>query len=110
MGPIWDRQDPGGPHVDPMNFAIWESHYYVKATSRRSFDVKMIFLLRPVPDGMQKEYTSGARNSIKICPISIYLNFKSFKLLAVHKISFSDLIILKIGKSLRHTPMLSENF
>ena len=24
MGPIWDRQDPGGPHVGSMNFAIWE--------------------------------------------------------------------------------------
>ena len=23
MGPIWGRQDPGGPHVDRMNFAIW---------------------------------------------------------------------------------------
>ena len=23
MGPIWDRQDPGGPHVGPVNFAIW---------------------------------------------------------------------------------------
>ena len=23
MGPIWGRQDPGGPHVGPMNFAIW---------------------------------------------------------------------------------------
>ena len=23
MGPIWGRQDPGGPHVRPMNFAIW---------------------------------------------------------------------------------------
>ena len=22
-GPIWGRQDPGGPHVCPMNFAIW---------------------------------------------------------------------------------------
>ena len=22
MGPIWVRQDPGGPHVGPMNFAI----------------------------------------------------------------------------------------
>ena len=30
MGPIWGRQDPGGPHVGPMNFAIWVStklHY-----------------------------------------------------------------------------------
>ena len=24
MGPIWGRQDPDGPHVGPMNFAIWE--------------------------------------------------------------------------------------
>ena len=23
MGPIWGRQDPGGPHFGPMNFAIW---------------------------------------------------------------------------------------
>ena len=24
MGPIWGRQDPGGPYVGPMNFAIWD--------------------------------------------------------------------------------------
>ena len=24
MGPIWGRQDPGGPHVGPMNFAVWD--------------------------------------------------------------------------------------
>ena len=24
MGSIWGRQDPGGSHVGPMNFAIWE--------------------------------------------------------------------------------------
>ena len=23
MGPIWGRQDPGGPHVGPMNIASW---------------------------------------------------------------------------------------
>ena len=23
MWPIWGRQDPGAPHVGPMNFAIW---------------------------------------------------------------------------------------
>ena len=23
MAPIWGRQDPGGPRVGPMNFAIW---------------------------------------------------------------------------------------
>ena len=25
IGPIWGRRDPGGPHVGPMNFAIWVS-------------------------------------------------------------------------------------
>ena len=29
MGPIWGRQDPGGPHVVPVNFAIWEILIYV---------------------------------------------------------------------------------
>ena len=23
MGTIWGRQGPGGPHVGPMNLAIW---------------------------------------------------------------------------------------
>ena len=23
-GPIWGRQYPGGPHIGPMNLAIWE--------------------------------------------------------------------------------------
>ena len=23
-GPIWGRQDPGGPHAGPMNFAVWD--------------------------------------------------------------------------------------
>ena len=35
MGSIWGRQDPGGPHVGPMNFVIWEasalrSHIHLK--------------------------------------------------------------------------------
>ena len=25
MGPFWGRQDPGGPHVGPMNLAIWDA-------------------------------------------------------------------------------------
>ena len=24
MGLVWGLQDPGGPHVGPMNFAIWD--------------------------------------------------------------------------------------
>ena len=30
MGPIWGRQDPGGPHDGPMNFAIWEGMIMVR--------------------------------------------------------------------------------
>ena len=33
MGPIWDRQDPGGPHVGPMNFAIWVCYGMKKFSS-----------------------------------------------------------------------------
>ena len=34
MGPIWGRQDPGGPYVGPMNFAILVNyHNVVKATT-----------------------------------------------------------------------------
>ena len=28
MGPNWGRQDPGRPHVDPMNFVIWDAIKY----------------------------------------------------------------------------------
>ena len=26
IGPVWGRQDPGGPHVGPMNFVIWDMY------------------------------------------------------------------------------------
>ena len=32
LGPIWGRQDPGGPHVGPMNLELWisyHSHYEI---------------------------------------------------------------------------------
>ena len=29
MGPVWGRQDSGGPRVGSMNLAIWD--YYQKA-------------------------------------------------------------------------------
>ena len=34
MGPTWGRQDPGGPHVGPMNLAIWVA-----------FDTHILYLL-----------------------------------------------------------------
>ena len=29
MGPIWGRRDPDGPHVGPMNFAIWDGFRWI---------------------------------------------------------------------------------
>ena len=29
MGPIWGRQDPGGLHFGPMNFAIWAVQLHI---------------------------------------------------------------------------------
>ena len=37
MGPTWGRQDPGRPHVGPMNLAIWAgtggAHWYKTPTN-----------------------------------------------------------------------------
>ena len=35
MGPTWGRQDPGGPHVGPMNFAIWMAFWVRETTGYR---------------------------------------------------------------------------
>ena len=50
MGPIWGRQDPGGPHVGPMNFAIWDS----------------IFQLKSLPRPIDKLSFDGIRRSLKL--------------------------------------------
>ena len=34
MGPIWGRQDPGGPHVSPMNLSIWVIYRITSASPR----------------------------------------------------------------------------
>ena len=40
MWPIWGRQDPGGPHVGPMNFAIWVAMFKEKkSTLKRNLNV-----------------------------------------------------------------------
>ena len=46
MGPIWGRQDPGGPYVAPRNFAFW----VVSASSNG---------LAPVQGQMSTQWTNG---------------------------------------------------
>ena len=43
MGPIWGRQNSGGPHVGPMNFAIWGPSFwcYRPYFSQRSHNLQM---------------------------------------------------------------------
>ena len=37
MGTIWGRQDPGGPHVDRVNFAVW---VFMKALADTHFIIQ----------------------------------------------------------------------
>ena len=39
MGPIWGRQDPGGPHVGPMIFAIWGVSFLAKETLNKMYSL-----------------------------------------------------------------------
>ena len=39
MGPFWGRQDPGGPHVGLMNFAIWEAIRNIRDIRHRDVPV-----------------------------------------------------------------------
>ena len=42
MESTWGRQDPGGPHVGPMNFDIWESSLVLHVT-KNSSSIKQSF-------------------------------------------------------------------
>ena len=37
MGPIWGLQDPGRPHVGPMNFAIWDGKWMTNLDRRNYY-------------------------------------------------------------------------
>ena len=43
MGPIWGRQDPGGPYVGPMNFAISGDLNVILAVYKKSICHKTHF-------------------------------------------------------------------
>ena len=50
MGPIWGQQDPGGPHVGPMNLAFWVAlqiqHHLGAETDGRGYIIIInIFML-----------------------------------------------------------------
>ena len=46
MGPMWGQQDPGGPHVAPMNFAIWEFVLSVLSGNCHDLDIVISIALQ----------------------------------------------------------------
>ena len=38
-GPIWGRQDPGGPHVGPMNLAVWDRYNTSNDSLKIQYDI-----------------------------------------------------------------------
>ena len=48
MGPIWGRQDPVGPHVGPMNFAIWVISTSTKIACSNFKDIFMTHITHKV--------------------------------------------------------------
>ena len=45
MGPIWGRQDPGGPHVGPMNLVIWEKHLMISITVLKYCTIALFYYI-----------------------------------------------------------------
>ena len=54
MGPIWDRQDPGGPHVGPMNFAIWGALFDGETWTQWVCYERRLYLRRHICVGKQQ--------------------------------------------------------
>ena len=45
MEPIWGQQDPGWPHVRPMNFAIWVAHHPLCKAMTFLFNIVKIMII-----------------------------------------------------------------
>ena len=45
MGPTWGRQDPGGPHVGPMNLAIWGYRGIISSLNGFRLSIQITFII-----------------------------------------------------------------
>ena len=66
-GPTWGRQEPGGPHVVPMNFAIKEHQLWASRIYQFSNNTN----LRLSPEGLQAQRKSSGGCSSKVIVDSI---------------------------------------
>ena len=69
MGPIWGRQDPDGPHVDPMNFVIWDMCNLAANNKRKLFHASATSIYDPP--------THAANLPIKLQDVFMNCNFAS---------------------------------
>ena len=116
MGPICGRQDPGEPHVGPMNFAIWDSN--------RSWDLHVCFIFRLVNvewvlvkartmvAGWQVKSILGLphyKSYIFIITYLNYLKYISFQNLPDKDVITANLHVLKTGVETKHTLPIIRN-
>ena len=96
MGPIWGRQDPGGPHVGPVNFAIWDmSLQWIHNSEYSTFQVRSFvwiidFLISNLP---QSVFLILFFNSV----LSLISAFQHFTVvIIVSSLSLITLLFIKI--------------
>ena len=107
MGSIWGRQNPGGPHVGPLNFAIWAIHSAQSKWSETQniyshisqWPMKAVFLHQ----NRWSHYTeqnwifiplcsTGSYGSVLIT-INIYANYEINTLNRLRQYAFRDMVI-----------------
>ena len=92
MGPIWDRQDPGGPHVGSMNFAIWDYTIFLLLLCHDNFIVNYSYLLfQSILDPL---YQHGLTSTPAL--ISNYIRFKVWDEMTYPFLNFNS-ATLKFG-------------
>ena len=70
MGATWSRQDPGGPHVGPMNLAIWVYTLHETVSS----DIKSIHTNGWTRISVTHPYWFVSKQPDAICQIAIDLS------------------------------------
>ena len=83
MGPIWGRQDLGGPHVGPMNFAIWDialKQRQCKIFSQYMENMSLKWICMGVKRSNRVQYIRYCRTRMS-CGKLRWKNFPSFTVL-----------------------------
>ena len=108
MGPIWDRQGPGGPHVGPMNFAICDI-----LVLRMPFSFLM-FKLKKEPHIQFRDRRYANRSTVLLWSTCIFFSscgcFSTRFLATIKKNQFAALNVKKENSSLLHKIRLHSSY